>query len=437
MHQLIIKNARIARADGSIIEGDLACDDGRIAKIGGSIDTAAREILDAGGHLLMPGVIDPHVHFREPGKEYKEDLASGSRAAARGGVTSFLEMPNTEPPTIDQAALTDKLTRAAARSVVNYGFFIGATPDNIGALNTAGPTPGIKIFMGCSTGNLLVHRDEDLKRIFANGERLIVVHAEDEARIHARKQEFAQRTDAAAHSVIRDAECALRATERALQFSMQYRRPLHILHVSTRLEVERLRREKPPWVKAEAIPNHLFFNEGEYAKQNGRVQMNPPIRSAIDNAALWAGLHDGIIDFMGTDHAPHTLAEKDLPFPQTPSGMPGVETALPLMLTQMHAGKCTLKDILRWMCSGPAEAYRILNKGQIAEGWDADLTLVDLDHPKPVRNQDLFTKCRWSPYAGQNLYGWPLYTVVGGRIVFEHDRIRPGVTGQALEFGAR
>lgn len=433
----MIKNARIARPDGGVVEGDVACHNGRIVQIGGAIAAAAKETIDAGGNLLMPGVIDPHVHFREPGNEHKEDLASGSRAAARGGVTSFLEMPNTEPPTIDQAALDEKLARAAARCVVNYGFFIGATTDNIGELNSAGPTPGIKIFMGCSTGNLLVHKDEDLRRIFANGERLIVVHAEDEARIHARKQEFAARKDAAAHSVIRDAECALRATERALAFSKQYRRPLHLLHVSTRIEVERLRRDKPPWVRAEAIPNHLFLNEGDYAKQNGRVQMNPPIRTPMDNGALWAGLHDGTIDFMGTDHAPHTLAEKDLPFPQTPSGMPGVETALPLMLTQMRAGKCTLAEILRWMCSGPAEAYRIPDKGKLLEGWDADLTLVDIDHSRPIRNEDLFTKSRWSPYAGMSLHGWPLYTIVGGNVVFEHDRIRPGVHGRALEFGNR
>lgn len=435
MYQLRIVNAQVARSDGTTIAADVACEDGRIVRVEPAISGEARETIDAAGALLMPGVIDPHVHFREPGKEYKEDLASGSRAAARGGVTSFLEMPNTEPATTNQAALDEKLARAAVSSVVNYGFFIGATPDNLGDINTAGPVAGIKIFMGCSTGNLLVHKDQDLERIFANGERLIVVHAEDEARIHARKQEFADRRDAAAHSLIRDNQCALRASERALAFSKKYRRPLHILHVSTREEVELLRRDKPAWVRAEAIPNHLFLNDSDYERQGGRVQMNPPIRTRIDNVALWSALHDGVIDFMGTDHAPHTLAEKDLPFPQTPSGMPGVETALPLMLTQMRAGQCTLREILRWMCSGPAQAYRIPNKGEIREGFDADLTLVDLERKKTVRNEDLFTKCRWSPYAGRELTGWPLYTIVGGDVVFARGLIRPQVRGRALEFG--
>lgn len=432
-YSLVIRNAHIARADGSTVVGDLACADGKIARIAPTLDINADETIDARGHLLMPGVIDPHVHFREPGKEYKEDLASGSRAAARGGVTSFLEMPNTEPATIDGAALKDKLARAAQKCVVNYGFFIGATPDNLAELNAPAQTPGIKIFMGCSTGNLLVHKDEDLERIFGNGERLIVVHAEDEARIHARKQQFARRTDAAAHSRIRDTECARIAVARALDFSQKYRRRLHILHVSTRAEVDLLR-GKSAWVRAEAIPNHMFLNEGDYARQGGRVQMNPPLRTADDNAALWAALREGVIDFMGTDHAPHTLAEKDLPFPQTPSGMPGVETALPLMLTEMLAGRCTLAEIQQWMCRAPAEAYRIANKGRLEEGADADLALVDLETERAVRNDELFTKCAWSPFAGRRLRGWPTHTIVAGRVVFD-GAIRPQARGAALTFG--
>ena len=432
-YSLVIRNARIARTDGEVVTGDLACADGRIARIAPTLDLDAEEQIDAAGHLLMPGVIDPHVHFREPGKEYKEDLASGSRAAARGGVTSFLEMPNTEPATIDGVALKDKLARAAQKCVVNYGFFIGATPDNLAELNAPAQTPGIKIFMGCSTGNLLVHKDEDLERIFANGERLIVVHAEDEARIHARKQQFADRRDAAAHSVIRDAECARIAVARALDFSQKYQRRLHILHVSTRAEVDLLR-GKPAWVRAEAIPNHLFLNETDYARQGGRVQMNPPLRTADDNTALWAALREGVIDFIGTDHAPHTLPEKDLPFPQTPSGMPGVETALPLMLTEMLAGRCTLAQVQQWMCRGPAEAYRITNKGRIDEGADADLVLVDLNTERGVRNQDLFSKCAWSPFAGRRLRGWPTHTVVAGRVVYDGG-IRPQARGTALVFG--
>jgi len=434
LYDLVIRNATIARPDGTTVTGDVACDAGRIARIAAALDVTAKEDIDASGRLLLPGVIDPQVHFREPGNEHKEGFESGSRAAARGGVTSFLEMPNTDPPTTTQQALDDKLARAARKCVVNYGFFIGATPNNLDEINSVSPVCGIKVFMGTSTGTLLVNEPEDLERIFAHGDRLIAVHAEDEARIRKRKAQFATRTDIAVHSEIRDNECALRATELALSLSKKYRRRLHILHLSTHEEVELLRRDKPPWVTAEAIPNHLLLNIDDYARQGSLVQMNPPIRTAQDNAALWDGLHDGIIDIIATDHAPHTLDEKRRPYPQSPSGMPGVETSLPLMLTEMSSGRCTLAEIQRWMSYGPALLYRIPNKGKILEGWDADLTLVDLAHPRPVRNEELFTRTGWSPYAGRELVGWPDYTVVAGRVVFDQGRIRDGAHGQALRF---
>ena len=434
MPKLLIRNARLARPDGSIFEGDLLCHDGVIERIAPQISSAADETLDAGGNLLLPGVIDPQVHFREPGKEYKEDLGSGSRAAVKGGVTSFLEMPNTDPSTSNQAALDDKLRRAAEKCVANYGFFIGATPDNLDEINRASPACGIKIFMGASTGSLLVDKAEDLERIFANGSRLIAVHAEDEARIRARREQFKGRSDVAVHSDIRDNRSALLATELALGLSKKYRRRLHILHLSTHEEVELLRRDKPAWVTAEVIPNHLLLNVDDYARLGALVQMNPPIRRPEDNAALWAGLRDGAIDFIATDHAPHTLEEKRQPYPQSPAGMPGVETSLPLMLTQMQAGRCTLAEIQKWMCHGPAEAYGIRNKGKILEGWDADLTLVDMEHVRPVRNEEMFTRVRWSPFDGRELTGWPIYTIVGGQVAFERGKIRDGVRGRPLSF---
>ena len=434
MPTLLIRNARLARPDGSIIEGDLLCHDGVIERIAAQITASADETLDAGGNLLLPGVIDPQVHFREPGREHKEDLGSGSRAAVKGGVTSFLEMPNTDPSTSNQAALDDKLRRAAEKCVANYGFFIGATPDNLDEINRAGPACGIKIFMGASTGSLLVDKPEDLERIFANGSRLIAVHAEDETRIRARREQFKGRTDVAVHSDIRDNQSALLATELALRLSKKYRRRLHILHLSTHEEVELLRRDKPAWVTAEVIPNHLLLNVSDYARLGTQVQMNPPIRRPEDNAALWAGLHDGAIDFIATDHAPHTLEEKRQPYPQSPAGMPGVETSLPLMLTEMKAGRCTLAQIQKWMCHGPAEAYGIRHKGKILEGWDADLTLVDMDHARPVRNEEMFTRVRWSPFNGRELTGWPIYTIVGGQVAFERGKIRDGVHGRPLSF---
>lgn len=434
MYSVLIRSARIARPDGSMFEGDVACEDGRIARIDGGIDAPASETIDARGRLLLPGVIDPQVHFREPGAEQKEDLGTGSRAAVKGGVTSFLEMPNTNPPTTDQAAIDDKLARAARKSVANYGFFIGATPDNLDALNSVQRVCGIKIFMGSSTGTLLVNRVTDLERIFGNGTRLIAVHAENEERILARRAQFAGQTDPAVHSEIRDNAVALAATELALSLSKRYHRRLHILHLSTREEVALLRRDKPAWVTAEAIPNHLLLNVGHYAQLGSRVQMNPPIRTTADNEALWQGLRDGIIDFIATDHAPHTLEEKAKTYPDTPSGMPGVETSLPLMLTQMQAGRCTLAQLQKWMCYGPAEAYRIPNKGKILEGWDADLTLVDMETVRPARDEDMFTRVRWTPYNGWPLTGWPIYTLVGGRVVYDQGRIREGLFGQALRY---
>lgn len=434
MSKLLIRNARIAHPDGSIFEGDLLCHGRVIERIASHISAHADETLDAEEHLLLPGVIDPQVHFREPGREHKEDLGSGSRAAVKGGVTSYLEMPNTVPPTINQAALDDKLRRAAEKSVANYGFFIGATPDNLDELNRVNPACGIKIFMGASTGSLLVDKVEDLERIFANGRRLIAVHAEDEARIRARSQQFKGHADIAVHSEIRDNQCAWQATELALSLSKKYRRRLHILHLSTREEVELLRQDKPAWVTAEVIPNHLLLNVNDYAALGSLVQMNPPIRRLEDNAALWAGLHDGVIDFVATDHAPHTLEEKRKPYPESPAGMPGVETSLPLMLTEMQAGRCTLAEIQKWMCHGPAEAYGIRHKGKILEGWDADLTLVDMAHTRPVRDEEMFTKVRWSPFNGRMLTGWPICTIVGGSVAYDHGKIREGARGRPLSF---
>ena len=434
MHTLLLHNCRIAHPDGSVTEGDVLCGDGVIARLGGAIDVPAAEVVDAKGCLLLPGAIDPQVHFREPGAEHKETIGTGSRAAAAGGVTSFLEMPNTRPPTTTQAALDDKLARAARTSVVNYGFFVGATPDNAATLEAMAPACGIKVFMGSSTGDLLVDRREDLERIFATGRRLIAVHAEDQACIERGRALRQGRTDPAVHSELRPAACAVAATTLALELSRRYERRLHILHVSTKEEVALLR-ARPPWVTAEVIPNHLFLNCADYARQGTRVQMNPPIREQADNDALWAGLRDGAIDFVATDHAPHTLAEKQQPYPDSPSGMPGVETMLPMMLTAWKAGRCSLAEVLRWTSGGAAEAYRLTGKGRLQPGMDADLVLVDMEHSRVLTDADTWTQVRWSPFAGRSLTGLPVLTVVAGRIVYDQHGIRPDARGYALKYG--
>jgi dihydroorotase len=437
---LIIRNARVAMPDGTTWSADLTCRDGRIDEIDTLIDTNAGEEIDAGGHLLLPGVIDPQVHFRDPGATHKEDLASGSRAAVRGGVTSFLEMPNTRPATTTQAALDAKLKRASQVSVAHYGFFVGATARNVDSLETMGPACGIKVFMGSSTGDLLVDDPAVLERIFSAGRRLIAVHAEDEQRIRERTSlllDDATEPEPALHSRIRDVECAMLATRRALELSTRYGRSLHVLHLSTAEEAELLGRDKPRQVTCEVIPNHLFLSTDDYERLGTLVQMNPPIRDTGNGDRLWQALRDGVIDIIATDHAPHTLEEKSLPYPRSPSGMPGVETSLPLMLTAMHDGRCTLAEILGWMCEGPARIYGIPGKGRLEPGRDADMTLVDMDSEVEVRNEDMFTRVRWSPFAGRRLRGWPLYTVVGGQVAFERGRIRESTRGRALVFDDR
>jgi dihydroorotase len=434
---LLIRRARILLPDGTFLLGDVQTRDQTILHVAPEIsnpDPDVREI-DADGLTLLPGMIDPQVHFREPGLEYKEDLFTASRACARGGITSFLEMPNTRPLTTNQAALDDKLRRAAEKSLVNYGFFIGATADNLTDLLTVSPTPGIKIFMGSMHGALLVDQESALENIFAHGDRLIAVHAEDQARIAQRRQEFAGITDPAIHSQIQDNQAALLATQLALKLSKKYQRRLHILHMSTAEEAELLRQDKPAWVTAEVTPQHLLLNTSAYETIGTLAQMNPPLRSPHDNEVLWQALRDGVIDFIATDHAPHTLEEKAKEYPNTPSGMPGVETSMALMLTQAMQGRCTVPQVAHWMSTAVAEAYRIPNKGKIAPGYDADLVLVDLETYRPVRREELQTKCGWSPFEGWNLTGWAVITIVGGQVAYEYGKLHTEVRGRALQFG--
>lgn len=435
---LLIRHARILLPNGEFLLGDLATSGATITQVAAEIDPSScdpnTQEIDATGLTLLPGVIDPQVHFREPGLEYKEDLFTASCACARGGVTSFLEMPNTRPLTIDQAALDDKLRRAADKSLVNYGFFIGATADNLPQLLTVSPVCGIKIFMGSMHGALLIDQASLLEAIFAQGRRLIAVHAEDQARIAQRRQQFAGVTDPAIHSQIQDNQAALLATQLALSLAKKYQRRLHILHMSTAEEADLLRQDKPAWVTAEVTPQHLMLNTSAYATIGSFAQMNPPIRSAHDNEVLWQALRDGVIDFIATDHAPHTLEEKAKTYPDTPSGMPGVETSLAVMLTQAMQGRCTVPQVSSWMSTAVAKAYGIPNKGAIAPGFDADLVLVDLENYHPVKREELQTKCGWSPFEGWDLTGWAQYTIVGGQIAYAQGQLHTEVRGRPLTF---
>jgi dihydroorotase len=417
-----------------VMETDVLVLDGKIACIGKGLSGYGEEI-DADGLTLFPGVIDPQVHFREPGMTDKEDLHSGSCAAAAGGVTSFLDMPNNDPAIVSGDLMAEKKRIAAEKCVVNFNFFIGATAANLEELNRVENVCGIKVFMGSSTGDLLVSDEKDLEAIFARGSRLIAVHAESEAILQENQQLLSGIRDVIIHPKIRDEAVALRATETAVKLSLKYKRRLHILHMTTEEETLLLRRlPQDNRISAEVCPQHFTLEAPAcYEKLGNRAKMNPPLRTSRHARALWQALKEGVIDCIATDHAPHTLEEKSLPYQQAPAGMPGVETALPLMLDRVHQGKCTLLEVARWMSEIPARLYRMKNKGQIALGMDADLVLVDLRMKKTVKDGQLFTKVNWSPYHGMELRGWPVRTMVHGQTVYLDGAIQEGVRGREIE----
>lgn len=432
---IVFRGAELVLPDGVVV-GDLAIVEGRIVGVGRVGEVAEAEQVDARGLTVLPGVIDPQVHFREPGAEHKEDLASGSRGAAAGGVTAFLEMPNTNPPTTSPAAVADKLARAAGRCVAHHGFFYGATAENAGTAPEG--VPGIKVFMGSSTGTLLVDDQAALEAHFAGARVPVVVHAEDETRLRARMALFADATDVAMHPVIRDEECALIATKRAVELARRHGRRLHVLHLSTAEETDFLRGlPREGWVTTETLPQYLWLDSSHYGALGTRLQMNPPVRDRRHGEALWAGLLDGTIACIATDHAPHTLAEKAAGFGKAPSGMPGVELSLPLMLHAVAMGRCSIRHVARWMSEAPAWIYGMAGKGRLAVGFDGDVTVVDRKARRVVRGEALQTRVGWSPFEGWTLTGWPVMTVLLGRPVFREGGFVEGVFGEALRFEHR
>jgi dihydroorotase len=428
----LIKNATVVTPRqtlrcGVLIEGK------RIAAIDPAIQTRADEIIDAAGLHLLPGVIDDQVHFREPGLTHKEDLHTATRACAKGGVTTFLEMPNTKPETISQARLDEKLALAAAKSLVNYGFYIGATPNNLSELKAAHRTPGIKIFIGSSTGDLLVDEQEALERIFAETTLPITAHCEDESTVRANRAKLGDDLKLAYHSRIRDHAAALIATNRAIDLATRHKHNFHVLHVSTAAEVEPIAAARP-FITAEVCPHHLFFNIDDYDRLGSLIQMNPSIKTKADNDALFAALLAGKIQVIATDHAPHTLEEKRQPYPKSPSGLPAVENNLALMLNEVHKRRCTIEQVVHWMCEAPAGVWNVLNKGKIEVGYDADLVLVDLERTHTIRNADQLTKCGWTPWDGVTLTGLPLRTWVMGKEVYREGRFDDATLGSEAAF---
>ena len=432
---LVLKGGTVVNHAGERL-ADLGVRDGRIAAIGDISEGVAGKTVNATGLHILPGVIDTQVHFREPGLTHKEDLESGSRSAVLGGVTAVFEMPNTKPATTSAQALADKVARATCRMLCDFAFFVGATRDNVDELPELEVLPGaagIKVFMGSSTGDLLVDDEEALARILAKIRRRASFHAEDEARLKARSS-LQREGDPSSHSEWRDTEAALAATERLLRLASAAGKRVHVLHVSTKEEMALLARHKDI-ASVEVTPQHLTLEaNGAYQALGSKAQMNPPLRNARHQEGLWWGLTQGVVDVLGSDHAPHTLAEKAKSYPATPSGMPGVQTLVPIMLDHVNAGLLSLARFVDLTSAGPQRIFGIAGKGRIAVGYDANLTVVDLKAQRVVEDQWIGSKCGWTPFAGRKVKGWPVGTVVRGQLaMWEGELGKAG--GEPVRFG--
>jgi dihydroorotase len=423
MFDLLITGGTVVAPSGMEI-ADIGVRNGRIAAIGSLVGSAAAEVFDAKALHVLPGVIDSQVHFREPGNEHKEDLESGSRGAVLGGVTAVFEMPNTHPPTTSRLALEDKLARARGRMHCDYAFYVGATPENIGALAELERAPGVagvKAFLGSSTGSLLLDRADDIAAALQAGNRRMAVHSEDEARLRERKS-LALPGRPETHPVWRDAETARRSTERVLRLARRAGRRIHVLHVTTADELPLLA-DARDIATVETTPQHLTLAAPEcYERLGTYAQMNPPIRDASHREALWRAVQDGLIDVIGSDHAPHTREEKEKTYPDTPSGMPGVQTLVTILLDHVNAGRLSLARFVDLTSSGPTRIFGVAAKGRIVLGFDADFTVVDLKATRRIENDWMATKSGWTPFAGMTTTGWPVATIIRGRII-----VRDGV----------
>jgi len=383
----------------------------------------------------LPGVIDTQVHFREPGATHKEDLETGARAAVLGGVTAVFEMPNTSPLTIDAAALADKVARAKGRMHCDFAFWVGGTHDNardIPELERLPGAAGIKVFMGSSTGSLLVADDDGIASILSQTRRRAAFHSEDEYRLDERK-DLRVANDPSSHPVWRDETVALRSTQRLLRIARENRALIHVLHVSCGEEMDFLVAHKDI-ASVEVTPHHLTLSADDYARLGTKLQMNPPVRGKSHRERLWCALTQGIADILGSDHAPHTLEEKAKPYPQSPSGMTGVQTLVPIMLDHVNKGRLSLLRFIDMTSAGPARLFGIAGKGRIAAGYDADFTIVDLKRRETIQNRWIASRCGWTPYDGVEVTGWPVGTFVRGRkVMWEGELVTPG-EGQPVRF---
>jgi dihydroorotase len=432
---LILAGGTVVNQDGAGAR-DIGIRDGKIAAIGSLSGASGGEQIDCHGLHVLPGVIDTHVHFREPGLTHKEDLETGSRSAVMGGVTAVFEMPNTEPPTIGASALAEKIRRARGRMHCDFAFFVGGTPTNIPDLPELERLPGcagVKVFMGSSTGKLLVSDDDGIRAVLRAIRRRASFHAEDEPRLEERKS-LRVENDPRSHPVWRDAAAALRATTRLVSLARETGKRVHVLHVSTTEELDVLSQHRDV-ATVEVTPQHLTLAAPAcYETLGTRAQMNPPIRDERHREALWRGLAAGIVDVLGSDHAPHTLAEKAKPYPASPSGLPGVQTLVPLMLDHVNAGRLSLERFVDLTSAGPARIFAIAGKGRIGVGYEADLTVVDLKRQETIHDWQMASRCGWTPFDGMKVTGWPVGTFVRGQRVMWQGEVLTSGQGAPVRF---
>ncbi len=425
----VVNHAGRGRADIGVVAG-------KIRAIGDLGQASAGEVFDAAGLTVLPGVMDTQVHFRDPGMAWKEDQETGSRAAVLGGVTGVFEMPNTDPTTSTAEALQDKLGRARGRMHCDHAFYLGGTHENATQLGELERTPGccgVKVFMGASTGTLLVPDDEGVENILKHVNRRAAFHSEDEYRL-AERRPLAREGDWTSHPEVRDARAAMQSTERLIGIATRLGKRVHVLHTTTAEEIEFLGWHKDV-ATCEVTPQHLTLVAPEcYERLKGLAQMNPPIRTAEHQAGLWRGIAQGIVDVIGSDHAPHTLEEKARPYPASPSGMPGVQTLVAVLLTLVAEGRLSLERFVDLTSAGAQRIFGLADKGRLAVGWDADLTIVDLKARRTIRNADQATRVGWTPFDGMQAKGWPMATVVRGHVVMRDGEVTAPSLGQPMRF---
>ncbi|GAB4036687.1 dihydroorotase [Spirosoma jeollabukense] len=443
MSKLLIRNARLVN-EGRTIETDVLIENGFIAQIkSGLSDNGVYQVIDAGGQYLLPGVIDDQVHFREPGLTHKATIHSEARAAVAGGVTSFMEMPNTVPNALTQELLADKYAIASRTSLANYSFFMGASNNNLAEVLRTDPHTvcGIKVFMGSSTGNMLVDNEQVLNSLFSQSPMLIATHCEDEATIRANteyyRENYGDEATAALHPLIRNEAACMTSSSLAVGLARQHNARLHVLHISTVDELALFDNDLPLTQKritAEVCVHHLWFDSSDYARLGNQIKCNPAIKAPHHKEALFAALLDDRLDIIATDHAPHTWAEKQQGYWQAPSGLPLVQHPLLLMLDFVKQGKISLETVVRKMCHAPADCFQIDRRGYVREGYWADLVLVDARHTTNVSRQNLLYQCGWSPLEGHTFGASITHTIVSGELIYQNGQFLMEKPGQRLLF---